>query len=631
MTRGFFLSILFIGLISSVFEVKASTLEESASLRRWQLLGHYKERIGGHISESRPGPFFLSPTGHRDPVAELGATIEALAEDHEGPADQHARCRFPARTLFAIEQGLLPNATQVTCPAFNDFKNKLGAKGISLIFSSYFLDTPASAFGHTLLRFSKNPSERAHERFELLDYAANYAANVTTGNALLYAVLGMAGGFWGEYAVMPYFYKVREYNDFESRDLWDYNLNLTEEQIDWVVAHLWELSQARFPYLYLSRNCSYHILALLDVANPEWYLADRLKSYVIPVDTIRVLSETPGIVRDISFRPSKRRVLERQLAGLTREEQALLRRALRTQSPEILLDDSLPPERIARRLDVALDSIDFLNASEVVREDPEVLSWKRQFLLARSRLGLQTSPPEIPMPHKERPDTGHRSTRFTPSYQFNPVEGPSYTFEYRFALHDFLDPLLGHNPGSSMEMGRMALRYLPKDRSRGETSRLEVEDFTLVEVRSLSPLTPFFRKLSWRAQFGGTTLRSTEYRGLFAPQGQLAAGPAFSIFQNKLLLAPFIFARADYHSRFNSTGLRLATGPELTLIARISRQLNLMASYQWERHLISNSVSQDSLLSIQSKFAIQTNLAIHLGWTQNKSFDEFKLGLSFYH
>ena len=31
------------------------------------------------------------------------------------------------------------------------------AKGVALVFSSYFLDTPASAFGHTFLRFLTNP------------------------------------------------------------------------------------------------------------------------------------------------------------------------------------------------------------------------------------------------------------------------------------------------------------------------------------------------------------------------------------------------------------------------------------------------------------------------------------------
>ena len=38
------------------------------------------------------------------------------------------------------------------------------------------------------------------------------------------------GGFRGEYAKMPYYFKVREYADYESRDIWEYPLNLTQVQ-----------------------------------------------------------------------------------------------------------------------------------------------------------------------------------------------------------------------------------------------------------------------------------------------------------------------------------------------------------------------------------------------------------------
>jgi hypothetical protein len=34
----------------------------------------------------------------------------------------------------------------------------------------------------------------------------------------------------GEYSLMPYYRKVKEYGDFESRDLWEYELNLSPEE-----------------------------------------------------------------------------------------------------------------------------------------------------------------------------------------------------------------------------------------------------------------------------------------------------------------------------------------------------------------------------------------------------------------
>ena len=56
-------------------------------------------------------------------------------------------------------------------------------------------------------------------------------ANVTVSNGALYAVLGLVGGFTGSWSNLPYYYKVREYNNFEARDLWSYDLNLRPDEV----------------------------------------------------------------------------------------------------------------------------------------------------------------------------------------------------------------------------------------------------------------------------------------------------------------------------------------------------------------------------------------------------------------
>lgn len=623
MIKGLFFIFLF-----TLSSQLAADVKELSRSDRWLRLGHYYPQLGGRYqSESRPGDFFLHDQGHRSPSLELKATIEAMNLNEEN--ELHARCRFPARAMFLKEHGLLDDF-EVPCPKLNEFHERLSAKGLSLVFSSYYLDTPASAFGHTLIRFIKNP-ERAHEeRFELLDYAANYAAVVTTDNSFIYALMGMTGGFWGEYAVMPYFYKVREYNDFESRDLWDYELNLSDKELLWIINHLWELSQARFPYLYLSRNCSYHILALINVANPQWKLTDRLKPFVIPVDTIRVLSETEGLVKDVYFRPSKRKVLEAQLDKLTREEQSLVRRAIQLREPSLLLDDQLSSAQLANRFDAALDSIDFLNAAEIVQEDPEVLSWKRKFLLARSRLGVQSDDLSIPMPYDERPDTGHRSSRTTFNWSQSSTLGLGLSLEHRFALHDFLDPLQGHNPGSSMEMGRIRLRVNPADKTRGRSTRLWLDDFALVDVQSLSPLAPFFRKLSWRAYFGGKTLRDRPYEGLFAPAFKIGGGPTIAL-GPRVILTTFAQLETQYNSRLSSSGLRLGLGPELQIIYRATNRLNILVSGGQNYFFISQDLKRGHHFGFESKYSLSRNLTLNTGVKRHTHSLESLVGLSLYH
>ena len=207
---------------------------------------------------------------------------------------------------------------------------------MALVFSSYYLNTPASAFGHTFLRFIKHPEGKNRRKYELLDYAANYAANVTTENSLMYAYQGLTGGFKGKFSFLPYFYKIREYNDFESRDLWSYKLNITEKQRSYVAAHLWEMKQTTFDYYYFTENCSYHMLTLLDVANPEWKLAERNPYFVVPVDTLRTTQQTPNMVKKITFRPSKRRAAITRVKRLNQAEDELFSRII--EGPDVPLN-----------------------------------------------------------------------------------------------------------------------------------------------------------------------------------------------------------------------------------------------------------------------------------------------------
>jgi hypothetical protein len=627
MTKGFFLS-----LFACLFTLDASASQLDLSLSpHWLKLVHYKSTLGGgFISESRPGLFFLHADGHRQPQAEFYETLSQMQNSPLSLEDEHPACRFPARRILLEEfypdlKSVLEN---LQCSKYQEFQNRLQARALSLVFSSYYLDTPASAFGHTLLRFSKNPDAPESERFELLDYAANYAATVTTGNAFLYAVFGMFGGFWGEFAVMPYFYKVREYNDYESRDIWDYELNLTPEQLEMVIAHLWELQQARFPYYYLKQNCSYHMLAILEAAHPELNLLQQLPPFVLPVDTIRVVAQTEGLVRNVRYRPSKRKVLEARLEKLNADEQNLVRRSIRDQNPEVLLNHK--PDRVVKLLDTALDSIDFLHPKEIVREDPEVLGWKRQFLLARSRLGVASEEIYIPLPMKERPEIGHRSSRFSMSFDNDSRRGAGVSLENRFALHDFLDPLQGHNPGSSMEMGRFRIRVLAEDRVRKKSTRLWVDDIALVEVRSLSPISPFFRKMSWRAFLGAKTLRDKIYEGCFAPTADFGYGPSFRL-GSRLNLTTFIHGGVHLNSKVSSSHFLPYIGPEVMFLYRAHERLNIIAFTKFSYYALSKELKRSHEYGLRSKFSLSQNFALDAQWISRVQSHDGSVGFSLYY
>jgi len=269
--------------------------------RQWHKLLHYTLGVlgegflgGGYESEADGVGFFLSPDGKRDPQAELDATLRAFflplrAVSETGDANEHPLCRFPARFLFlretlAIDASRLPVQR---CPKAESFLAELDPGSLTLIFSAYYLNNPASAFGHTFLRLNKQHSLAVGERRELLDYGIDYSADVDTDNAIIYAFKGIVGLFPGTFKRVPYYYKVRTYNDYESRDLWEYELSLGPKQLLMLSAHLWELGHTYFAYYYLTENCSYHVLSLIEVADPSLHLLEGISAPVIPADTVR--------------------------------------------------------------------------------------------------------------------------------------------------------------------------------------------------------------------------------------------------------------------------------------------------------------------------------------------------------
>ena len=294
--------------------------------RAWKKLLHYEPGTFGSVySQVDSTNFFLSKNGHKNLTDELKATIEAfLSVDLKAEESTRPQCRFPARALFLKKSLPQVKWSVVSCESYEKYHGALKGVSASLVFSSYYLNNPSSAFGHTFLRINKAPAANGR-RYELLDYGVNYAANVDTNNVLIYGVKGMFGMFPGTFTNVPYYYKVREYNNAESRDLWEYELDITPEEVDMLIAHLWELGPTYIEYWYLTENCSYHMFTILEAAAPRLDLTSKLKKWVIPSDTVRVIWNEPGVVKSVFYRPSIRAEFFERVQGLSENEVRLLK------------------------------------------------------------------------------------------------------------------------------------------------------------------------------------------------------------------------------------------------------------------------------------------------------------------
>ena len=466
-----------------------------AQARDWLLLLHYRPTLfGGWQSEAAGAGFFLSgPRGRRDPEAELESSLRAfLAPEPRG--DAHPQCRLPARWDW-LKRSLGVDAARVpheACPTFDTWRTGISAENVTLVYATAYLNSPASMYGHTFLRLSRSTGEGN----PLLDYIVNFAADVDTDNGIVYAVKGVTGMFAGRFYVMPYYVKVQEYSNLESRDLWEYELSLTPDQVRRLVMHAWETRSADFKYYFFTRNCSYQLLALLEIANPDLHLTEQFGGAVIPADTVRAVLAQRGLVRRISGRAALVTMMKRRKAALAGDEVSLAR-SWATTAPGAApppMPPGLTKPRQALVLDAAYDYFRYATRKESAPSDA-FKQRERSLLLARGRLGL---PPQemSASPGVDAPEAGHASTRLTLGGGLSDQAGAFEVLSIRGAIHDYLDPPRGYPQDARLEMGELRLRFENRPRA------LELDRLDIIDVVSAAPLDPWVRGASWKVWFG---------------------------------------------------------------------------------------------------------------------------------
>ena len=285
---------------------KQANEEKLAYHPQWLALGYYSEQTFSKKidkSEMDDKRFFLAPMGTEDSEAELLATLKGMFIVPSENMNDHVRCRFPARTHWLQSMLSIPSSDlpEVVCNDFSQWKNAIGAESISIIFPAAYLDSPSSMFGHTFIRLDKPQSV---DSSGLLSYTVSYAAQKKEDDSELGFVLrGLIGGYPGETSVLPYYLKSKEYSDIESRDIWEYQLNFTQEETEQFIRHLWEIQDLNFNYFFFTQNCAYRALAMLRVIRPDVELPQKYDLYTIPVDTLRHVLDV-GWVQNVKYRPS---------------------------------------------------------------------------------------------------------------------------------------------------------------------------------------------------------------------------------------------------------------------------------------------------------------------------------------
>ncbi len=550
--------------------IQKSNLQNLSSSLQWEKFLHYYPTILGKRSDIDSSSFFLAKSGYKNKHAELSAFLKALY------LNKKTRCNFPARVKWLIEKKIIPDSFLEFkhCKKYNDFYKKAHPKSVYIVFSSYYLESPASAFGHTFFRFSTNQNFRNDKRNELLDTGISYGATVTTKNPALYALFGLIGAFEGNYSLLPYFYKIREYNDFEARDLWSYQLNLTEKQKIKLVDHLWEVANSWSSYFFFSENCSYNILTLLEAVNPEWELISNLPHYVIPADTLKILYTIPGFVKGVTFRPSVKKVFLNSIEQLSNIEKKLLSKIIDLKDLLLLDSSNISEQENSHILDALIDYLDYKHSTEILEEKGEFFDWKLLILKRRAVLNVTPLSQDVPLPELERPETAHPSRRINVGLGNKSSENNYLSAGFRFALHDLQDPIQGSPQYAGISFFKTNFRYYT------DQNQLLLQELAFVDVFTLNPWEYKHYPISLRAKAYISNKESVNGENSLIPYLLFSSGLT-TVLKNRYIFSTFINTELSYSKNYQYKDGKLAIGPSILLLTRWTQALNNRFEISW--------------------------------------------------
>lgn len=460
----------FISFIPSVY---------AANETQWLALVHYRPQwFGGYVSTIDSPGFFISPEGKHNPQKELEATIDLF----EAGQDIDKMCLFPARYKYLREKGLVTKPFPY-CEEYQQLLKDVMPSGITLLFTNAYMNNPSSLFGHTLMRI-----DTARKGTQLLAHGMNYGASTGDSQGVLFALYGLTGGYYGGFTVKPYYDIINTYNNIENRDIWELSLDLSPEELDMFMAHLWELGHTQSRYYFFSRNCSYMLMETLDAIRPSLRLADEFPMQAVPLDTIKAVYARPGLVKAVNYRPSRQNKIKNQYKQMSQGQKDAFEKAISGESVEANLSES-------EKAGVAEAAYQYVQY-QYVAKNIELADYRKQsFRLLTERNKLKVSDGFTPLTAGENPLAAHDSMRASAGVGVQ--NGKSYEeLEFRPAYHSLTDDSFGMLPGAEINFMNLALRHYDRDNS------VVLHKLDIVGVRSIAPADVMFQPVSYQIQAG---------------------------------------------------------------------------------------------------------------------------------
>ena len=450
--------------------------------RVWQKLLHYEQTTGwsAQVRSAVHDPAFFNATnGQTNPADELNATLRGFFLTHQADSNQRTQCRFPARYLWLKKQLNISDLElpPTKCPDFNKWTFDKDVRSISIVYASGYLGNPATYYGHTLLKLN---SADKRNKSKLLDQSVNYGVIVPDSeNPASYIVKSLFGGYDGGFSHANYHFHTQNYGETELRDLWEYEFNLNQDEVDFVVAHAWEVLGKKYTYYFFRENCAFRLAELFEIVeNVETIPSNPL--FTLPRSVLQKIAsseiENRPLIRSINYHPSRQSRLYEKFSTLTLTEKNLLKKIVSRKddfNSELFKSLSLKSKQII--LDTLLDYYQFAKKAEVMSISEADIHYQAVLL---ERFSLPPGEAILAPSPAQAPHEGRNASQLSIGTVHNTEFGGGLSIHVRPTYYDVLDTDAGHVSDSALAMGEVKL--LIKD------NKLKIRRIDIFKLKSVN-------------------------------------------------------------------------------------------------------------------------------------------------
>lgn len=504
--------VLFAGLLflnqsyaNGISELSQSYIEKAADQKlygkdQWRRLLQYPANpIFKNESEVKSKRFFYSPEGAQSLEDELYASIEEIFKSLDyDDLNQSPRCKKLARYHWLNNHLNFPEAIKnIYCEQFSNWVDLENINSVSLVFATGYLKNPASFYGHPFLKFNTEKDGRS----SLLDTTLNNGAIVPNNeNALVYVIKGLLGGYQSAFSDTKFYQLNHNYTEQDLRDTWEYELNLTQAQIENIVHYSWELLGEKFGYKFFNKNCAFFIENIL-----AYGLQQRITKpsifYQIPATTFFNIMDmsngTSPLVKKITHNPSRQTQFHQKYTSLSRNEKASVEQLISDDASHIATM-KLSEDSQIKVIDTTIDYYNYLQVKDSENIDTYT---RKKYQLYLSRLELdkkidsdwQKNSTDI----NTAPHEGTEPTLTSTSILYNDVTDYGVRLRFRPASYDEIGIDEGHVPHSTLNMFNLEIDIIDNDVNLSKLEFINISTLGLSETGLKKDA-----NLTWSMRFG---------------------------------------------------------------------------------------------------------------------------------